>query len=155
MALTPDGSRAVLGSSDNTLKVWDLAKGVCLRTLEGHMGGVSAVAVTADGARAVSGSWDYTVKVWDLATSECLRTLEGHTDRVPAVALSPDGSRAISASEDKTLKVWDLERGEVVAAFAGEGAMTACAFSDDGYAIVAGDASGRLHSLQFLEAEDA
>ncbi len=54
--MTPDGRRAVSGSDDNTLKVWDLERGAELATLEGHGGGVNAVAVTPDGRRAVSGS---------------------------------------------------------------------------------------------------
>ena len=32
----PDGRRVVSGSLDNTLKVWDVATGECLATLEGH-----------------------------------------------------------------------------------------------------------------------
>ncbi len=38
VAITPDGKRAVSGSSDTTLKVWELETGVLLRTLEGHAG---------------------------------------------------------------------------------------------------------------------
>ena len=83
---------------DNTLRLWDLATGETLRTLEGHTCSVSAVAVLADGSRALSGSWDNTLRLWDLATGETLRTLEGHTDRVSAVAVLADGSRALSGS---------------------------------------------------------
>ena len=32
----PDGRRVVSGSVDNTLKVWDVATGKCVATLEGH-----------------------------------------------------------------------------------------------------------------------
>jgi len=32
----PDGRRVVSGSLDNTLKVWDIATGECVATLEGH-----------------------------------------------------------------------------------------------------------------------
>ena len=32
----PDGRRVVSGSEDKTLKVWDVATGKCVVTLEGH-----------------------------------------------------------------------------------------------------------------------
>ena len=32
----PDGRRVVSGSRDDTLKVWDVATGECVATLEGH-----------------------------------------------------------------------------------------------------------------------
>ena len=34
--MTPDGRRAVSGSYDGTLKVWDLEQGALLVDLEGH-----------------------------------------------------------------------------------------------------------------------
>ncbi|MBM3500950.1 MAG: NACHT domain-containing protein, partial [Armatimonadetes bacterium] len=68
VALTPDGQRAVTGSWDNTVRVWDLNTGTCLRTLQGHTSGVLAVALTPDGQRAVTGSYDNTVRVWDLGS---------------------------------------------------------------------------------------
>ena len=37
--------RAVSGSEDETVRVWDLGAGRLLHTLEGHTGGVGAVAV--------------------------------------------------------------------------------------------------------------
>ena len=43
MAVTPDGSRAVSASLDNTLKVWDLASGKELCTLTGHTNWVTAM----------------------------------------------------------------------------------------------------------------
>ena len=46
VAVTPDGSKIVSGSEDNTVKVWDLNTGQCLCTLTGHNGNVLSVAVT-------------------------------------------------------------------------------------------------------------
>ena len=36
----PDGLRVVSGSRDDTLKVWDVATGKCVATLQGHRSGV-------------------------------------------------------------------------------------------------------------------
>uniref|UniRef100_A0A7S4EB03 Anaphase-promoting complex subunit 4 WD40 domain-containing protein n=1 Tax=Pelagomonas calceolata TaxID=35677 RepID=A0A7S4EB03_9STRA len=60
----------MIGSGDNTLKVWDIATGKCLATLRGHSNYVKGVAVFPDGRRVVSASWDKTLKV------------EGHSDWV-------------------------------------------------------------------------
>ena len=79
----PDGRRVVSGSNDNTLKVWDVATGECVATLEGHSGyEVFGVAVFPDGRRVVSASDDDTLKVWDVATGKCVATLEGRSGSV-------------------------------------------------------------------------
>ena len=75
-----------------------LPGGRLIRTLEGHTGGVSAVAVTPDGSRAVSASYDSTLKVWDLETGEILSTFSGDSP-IYACAVSPNG-KTIVAGED-------------------------------------------------------
>ena len=72
VSLTSDGLLAVSGSDDQTLRVWDVESGQCLRTLKGHTDWVSAVSLTPDGHRAVSGSWDKTLRVWDVESGQCL-----------------------------------------------------------------------------------
>ena len=52
-----DGRRALSGSRDKTLRLWDLETGAELRRFEGHEGWVTSVTVLADGRRALSGSW--------------------------------------------------------------------------------------------------
>src|ERR1039458_9510671 len=54
VALSRDGKRAVSGSYDHTLRVWDMEGNQPPRVLEGHTGLVYAVALSADGKRAVS-----------------------------------------------------------------------------------------------------
>ena len=88
--------------------------GLLVRTLEGHSGRVTAVALFPDGERALSASDDDTLKLWDLETGQMLKALEGHSSSVTDVALFPDGRRALSASWDKTLKLWNLETGQVL-----------------------------------------
>ncbi|MBN1571325.1 MAG: DUF4062 domain-containing protein, partial [Acidobacteria bacterium] len=112
VSITPDGRRAVSGSLDNTVRVWDLESGQCLPTMEGHSRLVYSVSITPDGRRAVSGSKDNTVRVWDLKSGVCLRTLEGHSRHVEIVNVTADGRKAISGSFDETLRIWDLESGE-------------------------------------------
>ena len=146
VALTPDGKTAVSGSRDNTLPVWDLASGECLRTLEGHTDEVRSVALTPDGKTAVSGSYDNTLRVWDVATGKCVRILEGHMGLVTAVALTPDGTTALSASHDKTFHVWDVVTGALVATYS-VGASGTEVVVAAGNRIIACTSSGQLHFL--------
>jgi len=139
VAVTADGGRAVSGSRDKTVRVWDLEAGTPLATLEGHTDFVYGVAVTADGRRAVSGSYDKTVRVWDLEAGRCLATLEGHTASVHGVAVTADGRRAVSGSYDKTVRVWDLEAGTSLATLEGHtGAVSGVAVTADGRRAVSG-----------------
>ena len=130
------------------------AGGPLLRTLDGHAGPVTAVALTRDGTRAVSAGGDRTLKIWDLERGEPVRTLTGHEDWVSAVALTPDGSRAVSASGDRTLKIWDLERGEPLHTLAGQAAwVSAVALTPDGTRAVSasGDCTLKIWDLERAE----
>ena len=58
------------GSGDRTVKLWDVATGKLLASLQGHTGGVYSVAWSPDGKTLASGSDDRTVKLWDAAVGK-------------------------------------------------------------------------------------
>ena len=64
IAYSPDGTKIVSGSYDETIKIWDANTGKCLKTLEGHLSFVESVAFSPDGTKIISGSSDHTIKIW-------------------------------------------------------------------------------------------
>ncbi|GAA5815248.1 hypothetical protein MFLAVUS_008754 [Mucor flavus] len=93
----------ISGSLDNTIKLWDMHTGNCIRTLFGHVEGVWSLAF--DTLRIISGSHDKTVRVWDLGSGKCMYALEGHSGPVTAVGLSD--TKIISTSDDGDIRIWD------------------------------------------------
>jgi F-box/WD-40 domain protein MET30 len=91
-------------SLDNTLRLWHVPTGRCLRTFFGHVEGVWAIA--ADNLRVASGSQDRTVKIWDARTGKCERTYTGHVGPVTCIGLS--GDRLVTGSEDCDIRVMEF-----------------------------------------------
>jgi WD40 repeat protein len=140
-AFSPDGSRIVTASADNTARVWDTADGHLLLTLAGHTDAVVSAAFSPDGKHIVTASFDHTARVWDAGDGHLLFTLTGHTDSLFCSVFSPDGSRIVTTSLDKTARVWDAANGQLLSTLAGHTAIVAtAAFSPDGKQIVTASA---------------
>jgi len=146
-----DGKRALSGARDNTMRLWDMETGRCLRMFDGHNGEVNCVVWSADERLAFSCSDDRMVRLWDVETGSCLRVLEGHTDIVRRVAWSPDQRCALSGSKDKTMRLWDVKTGRCLRVFEGHtDGVYGVAWSDDQRCALsgAGDNTMRLWDLE-------
>ncbi|WP_250038374.1 serine/threonine-protein kinase [Paractinoplanes maris] len=66
-ALGPDATFAVVAGATDTVGIWDLATGRCLRTLEGHRTGLHAVQVNDDGTMMVTVDIGGGLRAWELA----------------------------------------------------------------------------------------
>ncbi|MBI3269545.1 MAG: protein kinase [Planctomycetes bacterium] len=132
-AIVPDGRVGLTGSSDASLRMWDLSTGRCISSLDGHEQGILSVAMTPDGANALSSGLDAKPRLWDLSAGNCLRQFEGHAGKVFSASLTPDGQIAVTGGEDATVRLWDVETGRCVRRLPGakEGA-TLAAVSPDG-----------------------
>jgi WD40 repeat protein len=144
VAFSPDGKRALSGSGDNTLKLWDTEMGRAIRTLTGHTDYISGVAFSPDGKRALSGSRDDTLKLWNVETGREIHTLTGHTVS-PILAFSPNGKQALSRSGDDTLKLWNIETGREIHTLTGHTSyISAITFSPDGKQALSGSYDNTL-----------
>jgi len=140
VALSPDDKILASGSSDATVKLWDVVSGKELRTLTGHSSGVVSVTFSADGKALASGSQDRTIKLWDVASGQELKTLKGDSGFPSSVAFSPDGKTLASGSNARIIKLWDVLSGQELKAIrAPSTTVFSVAFSPDGRTLASGN----------------
>ena len=140
----PDGTRRPAGPFDKTVRLWDVATGKTLRTLDGHTNLVSSVAFSPDGMRLASGSFDKTVRLWDVATGKSQPVLHGHLGIVSSVAWRAGGRFLVSSGSDGTMRVWGHEYGECLAVYAATPNGSVVYRPRDGRYRSFGDPAGRV-----------
>lgn len=94
-------------SLDNTIKLWDVKTGKCIRTQFGHIEGVWSIA--ADTFRIVSGAHDKSIKVWDLQNGQCMHTF-ANASSVSCVGLGD--SRIVCGLENGEVKMYCFDCNE-------------------------------------------
>ena len=148
VAFSPDGTLAS-GSWDNTVKLWDVATGENIATLEEHEEQVRSVAFSPDGTLLASGSEDNTVKLWDVATRTNIATLGYYKDcaGVYSVVFSPDGTILASGSWDNMVRLWDIATRTNIAILNREyyDTLISVAFSSDGTTLATGSWHGKVN----------
>ncbi len=139
VAVTPDGRRAVSGSVDGTIRIWNVPAGSCDYIVDAHAQGVNAVAITADGSSVASAGADGRVRFWRGETAEHVRTIEADPVEALSVALGEGGAVAYIGDTEGTIGVWSVEDGQMLHRLAGHfGPVGSLALSADGSTLVSG-----------------
>jgi WD40 repeat protein len=138
IAISPLGNYALTMANDNTARLWDLSRGLQLRTLVQHSARISDIAFSPDGQTVVTGS-DTNAALWDVTTGRQQRNLpdEG-AGSVSAVGFSPDGryiATGYGVTHGETVVLWDAESGTRVRVLNKERRLT-----------------GAVHSVEFSPA---
>jgi WD40 repeat protein len=107
IALSPDGSRVVVGSQGNVC-VWNLNAGTT-ETQEFADLDIVAIEFAPCSERVVMGSLFGPLLLWQFGQNPKL--LEGHSGKILDIVVTPDGRSAVSAATDDTIRIWDLDTG--------------------------------------------
>jgi WD40 repeat protein len=99
LAYSPDGALLAFASDDDTIKLWDVAKRQCVRTLVGHNDDVYSISFSPDGNFLASADSHFTFELWSLADGNCIEAIKTskHVYEVKA-EFSPD-SRMLLTNE--------------------------------------------------------
>ena len=109
VAFSPDGSRALSGSGDKTVRLWEVETGRCLAELEGHSASVRSVAFSPDGSRIFSGAMNGVIRVWETGIVRRKET-DASLESIPETGVAaPDQALYTNA---KVLLVGDTSAGK-------------------------------------------
>ncbi|GLJ48904.1 hypothetical protein SUGI_1031530 [Cryptomeria japonica] len=147
----------VSGSSDRTIKLWNLAnvlesngaeepaKLTSQATVAAHDKDINSVAVAPNDSLVCTGSQDKTARVWRLPHLVPLMVLRGHKRGVWCVEFSPVDQCVMTASGDKTIKIWALSDGSCLKTFEGHTAsVLRASFLTRGTQFISSGADGLL-----------
>ncbi|MDD1413535.1 NB-ARC domain-containing protein [Dolichospermum sp. ST_con] len=157
VAFSPNGQKLVSGSNDQTIRLWDITTGKCLKTLIGHEDWIWWVTFSPDGGFLLSSSDDRTVKIWDANSGECLETWQPLSSWIWSMVLSPNGKILATGDDDYQVRLWDIDSKQCQHICIGHSLLVqALAFSHNGKTLASGSDDGMVrlwdvNTGQFLQ----
>ncbi|XP_015224911.1 PREDICTED: autophagy-related protein 16-2-like [Cyprinodon variegatus] len=138
--------QVVTGSTDRTIRLWDLKRAACLQQRE--VASFCSDLVCSENS-IISGHFDSKIRVWDSRTVSCVQELPSQ-GRVTSLDLSSDRRQLLSCCRDDCLQLVDLRWSNDRMCFRADGFKcgsdsTKAVISPDGCYLAAGSADGAVY----------
>jgi WD40 repeat protein len=148
LAVSPDGKLLASGGSERWVRVWNLADGKLVATLD-HPGTegfhIESLAFSPDSRRLAMGTSGSEVRVAELPSGKELfvKADPEETGFILGLAYSPDGATIAATAGTGKVRLLDAATGAPIRAF-GEGLSQAVVFAADGQHLWSGSADGTI-----------
>jgi len=134
-----DSSHLISGSQDKTFRVWSVADGTQVATID-TPAPVHAVAFVSEDKQIATGGADNIIRIWAVPQANAegeipqpVKELKGHGGDVTSLAaVPPNGEQLLSGGHDQLLRVWNVAAGNQVGEMNHGGVVTAVAVRPDG-----------------------
>lgn len=126
-------NKLVTGSTDKTIRVWDIDTFSCQLVLKGHKNTIRCIKV--DHEHIISGGRDSEIRIWNYQ-GECLHILRGHTQSVRCMDIYEN--LLVSGSYDGSVVLWDFKSGQKVKQLKSHSSRVYCVKMSSKYVASAG-----------------
>ncbi len=111
---TIDDREKLISSGRQSVRLWKVATGKQLRSIDRAWGDSDALALSNDGKSLMTAGLNNTLRQWDLSTGREVLSGDGHRSPVMGVAASPNGRLLASASRLGHIRIWDRSTAKTV-----------------------------------------
>jgi WD40 repeat protein len=146
VAFSPSGEALAAACSETGARVWDVASGREVLTLQGPGDVAWAVGFSPGGNLVATGNDNKCARLWAWPSGELRATCGGHAGGCEGLAFSADGRTLAVGSSDPTVSLWDTSTGERRGLLRGRGIwVCTAAFMPDGRTLATGGFDGIIH----------
>lgn len=117
-AVSPDGQRFAIGTSDSKVLIYDVAEEQELQEIavpqpiSKKQSPVTVLTFSPDGKQLAGSGRDRKIWIWDVETGRLQREIEGHRSWIEQLDYSPDGKTLASGAQDGAIHLWNVATGQ-------------------------------------------